>query len=66
MRRNETCCICRLPIRPEHETVEMVDTSRVHKICFDILCAGLAADIGSCDIPPGETISFGGTKFVTS
>lgn len=66
MRRNETCCICRLPIRPEHETVEMADTSRVHKICFDILCAGLAADIGSLKVGPGVEGEWNDEKFVTS
>ena len=67
MRRNEICCICRLPIKPEHETAEMADTSRTHKICFDVICAGLAADIAvAAEVPPGQTVNVGGVKFVTS
>ena len=66
-RRLERCCICSLPVRKEHETVEMADTSRTHKICFDILCAGLAADVvGSVDVPPGKKVIFGQNYFETS
>jgi hypothetical protein len=40
------CCICDLPVRPGQKTTPMADGSKTHEVCFDIVCAGIAADAG--------------------
>ena len=45
MSRTRWCPICELPIKRGQETEKLACGHPCHKICFDIVCTGLAADI---------------------
>lgn len=56
------CSICELRVKKDHETVDMADGGKCHKICFDIVCTGLAADIDVVISDENETWTHDGMK----